>query len=318
MSVFIVTAGYDRSIRFWEAPSGRCYRTLTYPDSQVNALDITPDKQSIAAVGNPHVRLYDAVGGNPHPISTFEGHTASVTAVGFQQANGWMFTGSEDGTVKIWDMRCSTPGCQRDYECRAPVNTVVLHPNQGELISGDRNGYIRVWDLATNNCRCELVPAGEVAIRSVSVASDGSLIAAANNNGTCFVWKLRCGDDMHSHFEPHHMLQAHDKYVLKCLFSPDVRWLATMSADHTAKVWDTTNFELSRVLAGHQRWVWDGVFSADSAYLVTASSDQTARLWDLDKGETIRHYTGHNKAVVCVTLNDSAPEPPAAGPAAGR
>ena len=194
----------------------------------------------------------------------------------------------------------------------------MLHPNQGELISGDRNGYIRVWDLATNNCRCELVPAGEVAIRSVSVASDGSLIAAANNNGTCFVWKLRCGDDMHSHFEPHHMLQAHDKYVLKCLFSPDVRWLATMSADHTAKVWDTTNFELSRVLAGHQRWVWDGVFSADSAYLVTASSDQTARLWDLDKGETIRHYTGHNKAVVCVTLNDSAPEPPAAGPAAGR
>lgn len=33
MSVFIVTAGYDHTIRFWEAPSGRCYRTLQYPDS---------------------------------------------------------------------------------------------------------------------------------------------------------------------------------------------------------------------------------------------------------------------------------------------
>lgn len=36
--------------------------------------------------------------------------------------------------VKIWDLRA--PGCQREYESRAAVNTVVLHPNQGELISG--------------------------------------------------------------------------------------------------------------------------------------------------------------------------------------
>ena len=179
---------------------------------------------------------------------------------------------------------------------------------QGELISGDRNGNIRVWDLAANTCSCELVPAGEVAIRSVTVAADASLVAAANNHGTCFVWKLGKGHDLATQFEPHQMVQAHHKYVLKCLLSPDVKWLATMSADHTAKVWDTSTFELSRTLVGHQRWVWDGVFSADSAYLVTASSDQTARLWDLDKGETIRQYTGHHKAVVCVTLNDSAPD----------
>lgn len=38
--------------------------------------------------------------------------------------------------VKIWDLRA--PGCQREYESRAAVNTVVLHPNQGELISGER------------------------------------------------------------------------------------------------------------------------------------------------------------------------------------
>ena len=36
--------------------------------------------------------------------------------------------------MKIWDLRA--PGCQREYESRAAVNTVVLHPNQGELISG--------------------------------------------------------------------------------------------------------------------------------------------------------------------------------------
>ena len=36
--------------------------------------------------------------------------------------------GSEDGTVKLWDLRA--PGYQHEYESRAAVNTVVLHPNQ--------------------------------------------------------------------------------------------------------------------------------------------------------------------------------------------
>lgn len=32
-SVILATAGYDHTIRFWEAKSGRCYRTIQYPDS---------------------------------------------------------------------------------------------------------------------------------------------------------------------------------------------------------------------------------------------------------------------------------------------
>lgn len=138
MHVFIVTAGYDHTIRFWEAPSGRCYRTLQYPDSvcaharappraqswgsrraarrpaahnpvqQVNQLAISPDKRFIAAAGNPHVRLFDANSTNPNPVTSWEGHTSSVTAVGFQKDGKWIYTGSEDGTVKIWDMRCAT------------------------------------------------------------------------------------------------------------------------------------------------------------------------------------------------------------------
>ena len=34
-SVVLATAGYDHTLRFWEATSGICYRTLPYQDSQV-------------------------------------------------------------------------------------------------------------------------------------------------------------------------------------------------------------------------------------------------------------------------------------------
>lgn len=61
---------------------------------------------------------------------------------GFQKDGKWMYTGSEDGAIKIWDIRA--PSCQRNYEVGSAVNTVALHPNQAELISGDMDGKVKV------------------------------------------------------------------------------------------------------------------------------------------------------------------------------
>jgi G protein beta subunit-like protein len=99
MSVILATAGMDHRIRFWEAPSGICSRSIRYPDSQVNRLEITPDKQFLAAGGNPHIRLYDI--NNPsmeNPVLSLEGHTASVTSLGFERNGKYLYSGSEDGT----------------------------------------------------------------------------------------------------------------------------------------------------------------------------------------------------------------------------
>ena len=44
--------------------------------------------------------------------------------------------------------------------------------------------------------------------------------------------------------------RAAGKYVLKCLLSPDVRQLATTSADKTIKLWNLDGFTLDRTLVG--------------------------------------------------------------------
>ena len=303
-SVILASAGYDHTIRFWEATTGICYRTLQYNDSAVNTLQIAADKSLLAAGGNPNIRLYEVNSNNAQPIVTYDGHTSNVTSLGFEKNGTWMYSSSEDGSVKIWDLRA--PGPQREFEHKASVNHVVLHPfNQHELISGDQLGNIRVWDLRVGACSCELVPEVGVPVRSLTIAPDGSLVVAANNNGTCYVWKTIQGVQT-SQFEPLHKLKAHNAYILKCLLSPDCRMLATTSSDRTVKLWNLDSFTLERTLVGHQRWVWDAVFSVDAAYLVTASSDATARLWDLSTGESIRIYQGHHKAICCCALNDSA------------
>src|SRR5262245_7630641 len=115
--------------------------------------------------------------------------------------------------------------------------------------------------------------------------------------GNVYVWRMIQRTDTTS-LVPITKFAAHLTYITRVLLSPDVRHLATCSADHTARIWsvdtssphnvtpsdqlpadrDANAFPLETTLHGHQRWVWDCAFSADSAYLVTACSDHYARL----------------------------------------
>ncbi|WVZ50073.1 hypothetical protein U9M48_001366 [Paspalum notatum var. saurae] len=161
---------------------------------------------------------------------------------------GWQM--NVDLILAFW-----TGTCQREYESRAAVNTVVLHQNQKELISGDQNGNIRVWDLAANTCSCDLVPDVDTAVRFLTVMWDGSIVVAANNSGTCYVWRLLKSTQTITCFEPLHKLQAHDGYILMCLLSPEFcdpnRYLATASSDQTVKIWNVDGFKLERTLVGN-------------------------------------------------------------------
>lgn len=252
---------------------------------------------------------------NSSPVGEFL-HGGNVTSVGFQQDRSWLYSASEDGTIKIWDLR-APPRCQLTYTTmgddgrQCACNALVLHPNQGELASADQAGFVRIWDLAADKCATQLrATEGQLKpIQSIAIASDASCLVAGTNEADIYVW---CPSGP-KRYELEHVIEAaHEDgsghtYILKCCISPDAQLLVTTSSDKTAKIWSINRgWTLEKTLAQHQRWVWDACFSADSAYLVTASSDQSARLWDLQSGAAIRYYSGHSLAVTCCALNDSS------------
>ena len=68
-------------------------------------MEITPNRQQLAAAGYQHIRMYDLKSLSEDPIINYEGISKNVTALGFQEDGKWMFTGGEDCTAKIWDLR---------------------------------------------------------------------------------------------------------------------------------------------------------------------------------------------------------------------
>ncbi|XP_071948073.1 target of rapamycin complex subunit lst8-like [Antedon mediterranea] len=303
--VILATAGYDHTIRFWQAHSGICHRTVQHPDSQVNNLEITPDRTMLAAAGYQHIRMYDINSAETSPVINYEGISKNVTAVGFHEDGRWMYTGGEDCTAKIWDIRSRNLQCQRIFQVNAAVNCVCLHPNQGDLFVGDQSGAVHIWDLRTDHNE-QLIPEADASIQSISIDAEASYMAAVNNRGNCYVWALKGGRSTEtSQLRPKTKLQAHKKYALKCKFSPDSTLLATTSSDQTVKLWKTSDFSLMTTLSdASQRWVWDCAFSSDSQYLVSVSSDNMARLWSIEHGEVKREYNGHQKAVTALAFHD--------------
>ena len=317
MSVILATAGFDHKIRFWEAPSGICSRTIRHPDSPVNRLEITPDKQFLAAAGNPTIRLYEINNAaNHNPVLTLEGHTGAVTSLGFQRDGRYLYSGSEDGAVILWDLRSPNPS--RKFDAKAAVNSVALHPNQAQILSADQAGSVKVWDLGSSACVNDVTPDPKAhSIQAVEVSEDGRTLVAANSHAEVFVWTCSSAPEYvessgcaysASKLAPVTRFRAHPTgtYLTSAKISPDCRTLVTTSSDRTARLWDTTSWDLTSTLAQHTKWVWDAVFSADSSYLVTSSSDHSARLWNLRTSEVVRTYTGHQCAVTCVALNDSS------------
>lgn len=296
----LVTGGYDHTVRLWNTDNSSCRRTLQHTESQINDLEISPDRSYIASAGHEKIRLFDLHTHIPNSTSAFDGHVGNVTSVGFSDGGQWMYSGGEDETVKIFDVRCP-PNYQRNFNHQSAVTSVALHPNQVELICGDQDGRIVRWDLRENQCTEQMIPKVNVPMRSVAISKDGRLVAAVNNEGNCYVWQFD-GPDLCAL----KMIESHaPAYALKCCFSPDSMKLATTSSDATAKIWDVTNdFSLQHQLCGHSMWVWDCSFSFDSSLLVTASTDCTARVWEVESGNSIMELKGHQRGIISVALSD--------------
>ena len=336
MSVVLATAGYDHSVRFWEAPTGNCTKLIKNLDqpalnkfSQINKIEITPDKQFIGVAGNTTVNIYDIENSDSQsPQLTCEGHTNNVTSLGFQKDGRYLYTGSEDGTVKLWDLKGSQ--CCRSWNVGAPVNSVTLRGDRDELISGDQDGFVKVWDMNQDTPLYSIRPAIKphpgtpldtssydgATISSHSSASDridGAAIAAALR---------RNKRKLHANFsESMAPIQAVD-------ISEDSRTLVAVTNRGTVFVWDPSvdmvhsqqqqqqqqqgdsvggettvwPYREIRQFRAHTEvpgtYVLQARIAPDCRHLVTTGSDGFAKLWDTttwDLHRSLEHKSeGHN------------------------
>ncbi len=232
-------------------------------------------------VGSVYFELWETP---PNYITTLEGHTRAVRSVVFSPDGTILASGSQDSTIKLWDVATKTNIATLSGH-NNKVNTVSFSPDGTILASGSQDRTIRLWDVATRTEIATIEDRDRGAMVSVSFSPDGTMLASGASGGTVKLWDVATGTSIAT-------LEGHEDWVSAVSFSPDGTMLASGSGDRTIRLWDVATRTEIATIEGKDR-ILSVSFSPDGTILASGAFDYTVKLWDVSTKENITTLEGH-------------------------
>jgi WD40 repeat protein len=125
----------DRSVRMWDAGTGKLVATLRGHTDYVTSIALSPDGNRLASSSYDRtLRVWDLASGSSHVL---RGHEASVDHVAWTPDGDRLVSAGRDGTVRVW--RSPPPGLPVPAEARARLReatTAVIGPDDRPCTSG--------------------------------------------------------------------------------------------------------------------------------------------------------------------------------------
>jgi U3 small nucleolar RNA-associated protein 13 len=210
--------------------------------------------------------------------ATCEGHSESVGAVAMSRKSledghgypfpAFMFTGSQDRTIKMWDLsevdfysgeeeptRCKSLTTLKAHE--KDINSLDVAPNDRLLVSGSQDRTAKIYAISFNRSQ-----------KSVS----GSITLL----GVC---------------------KGHKRGVWTVKFGKEERVLATGSSDKTVKLWNIDDFSCVKTFEGHTNSVLRVDFINSGMQMVSSGSDGLVKLWNVREEECMTTMDNHEDKV---------------------
>lgn len=225
----------------------------------------------------------------PAPLA---GHTGSVRCIAFSPAGRQAVSGSDDKTVRLWEVAGGRELRRLDGH-EGPVTAVAFSADGRRVVSAGADRTVRVWEAATGR-QLQRFTGHTDTVRAVAFSPAGRWVLSGSQDGTIRLWDLTSGGEVRS-------FAGHAGWVTSVAFSPDGHRILSGGYDRTVRVWNAaTGQELHR-LEGHTREVYAVAFGVDGR-LLSGGNDKTVRLWDGKSGKELRRFEGHANAVVQVAL----------------
>ena len=274
----LVSCSVDQTVRLWDVSkpydSGGAHSAaiLQGHAGEVWSTSFSPDGKLVASSGNNSIHLWDVTNlhtkGAHQPLRSLRGHTYRIMSVSFSPDGTLLASGSDDLTVRVWDIRSSL--CLYTFASHtAGVGSVCFNPDGQLLVSGSGDGVIMIWNVAD-------------VINIKNIAISGSIQTDT--------------------LQPLQTLKGHTGWIYSLDISPDGNTLVSGSADGTVRLWDIsvavqlkgrepsdassllkTN-EATKVLKEHTGRVRSVQFSPDGSILASCSEDESIKLWDSQSG----------------------------------
>ncbi len=216
------------------------------------------------------------------------GHRGGVSALAVAPDLRRLATGSEDGSVFVWDARDGTKLFALEGHTNKLI-AVAFSRDARRIITAtaDNEGKVRVCDALGRLVRTLAVGRE---ISGISIAPDQPWLALGVNDGWSEIWNFATGRRIHT-------LPNRTGGTFNFAWSPDGRRVASAGWDKVTRVWEVSSGKLLVECVGHTFPVWCVAFSPDGTRLLTGSMDRTAKVWDATSGRELLTLSGHTEDV---------------------
>lgn len=211
-------------------------------------------------------------------LYTIPGHLRfSVTSVAISPDGQILVSGSNDNTIKIWNMHTGKSLHTLSGHSRG-VNSIAISRDGRTLASGSDDKTIKIWNLLTGKLLRTLNGHSDL-VASVAFSPNEQILASGSSDGTINLWDYRTGKLLRT--------LTWSIGANSVAFSPDGQTLASGSS-HKIKLWNLRTGKLFSTLLGHSDSIESVAFSPDGQTLASSSDDKTITVWNFRTRELLR------------------------------
>ena len=307
----------DRMVRIRDTKSGlTLLNGYLFPTEHV---ELSPDERHAAVNIGCEVHIWKIE--RQILIKTLRGHRKPILKLAWRPDGQEIVTGSEDGTVRVWDVdsgrevylfKISHPAHEVKYT--GDGRRIIAHSKVGDsvetwewdartgrrvrLLRVDKKGEIEIVDIPgcgsvtrafANN------PKWVIGRNGLACSPDGKrLLGAADRYVT--EWNADSGEILRCH-------RAHSEPINDVAYLPDGQRYATASWDGSVRIWNAENLTEVLCMFAHFDVVTCLACFPDGRRIASGSHDATVRVCDVDSGDELMCLRGHSGPVKKIALS---------------
>lgn len=268
-------------------------------------------------------------------VFLLRGHKAGISSLTFSPDSKTLVSGSQDETMKIWDVTSqkeikaisnfgSAPtslafspdgqflavgnyGTIAVFQTRnwkknkkkvcfpSFVENMVVVPGQTKLVASSWKEKSLIM-MDFPSLSNEKVLKEDNWTDAISLSKNGQLIVTGSHSNSLKIWEVSSGELVNQ-------FQNHDDWVYGCYFFDNDRKIVSVSLDKNILVSDAKTGKVLQKKLAHEDGISYAAISIDEKLLVTTSLDKTLKIWNLDSLELLYTYAGSKEKLITLAAS---------------